>query len=195
MRRVPLSLVAEQGSDDERDLIGLRFQRFALCAPAEPVCCTPTRIQATSGCSTTVDWRCWTSGRTCRCRGLPAAFGHLISAMRADDPEQVRRGLESAGLVRPGARVDVAALMDFLAPFSGPARHEVFSFTPEWLAAQFARKHSPGNPDYAVALQLTIPPEQLMTHRVWLGVVGVLSRLRATVPVLPELRRWLPGLE
>jgi hypothetical protein len=25
--------------------------------------------------------------------------------------------------------------------------------------------------------------------------VGVLSRLSATVPVLPELRRWLPGLE
>ena len=63
--------------------------------------------------------------------------------------------------------------MDFLSPFSDPARHEVFSFTPEWLRAQFARDHDPRNPDYAVALKLTIPPEQLMTHRVWLGIVGL----------------------
>lgn len=193
---VPLSLVAEQGSDDERDLIGLRFQRFALCAPARAGL---LHADPHPGNFRMLDDRRLAvldfGAHVPMPGGLPASFGHLISAMRADDPEQVRRGLESAGLVRPGARVDVAALMDFLAPFSGPARHEVFSFTPEWLAAQFARKHSPGNPDYAVALQLTIPPEQLMTHRVWLGVVGVLSRLRATVPVLPELRRWLPGLE
>ena len=48
---------------------------------------------------------------------------------------------------------------------------------------------------FAVALQLTIPPEQLFTHRVWLGIVGVLSQLEAEVPVRPELRRWLPGFE
>jgi hypothetical protein len=42
-------------------------------------------------------------------------------------------------------------------------------------------------------MRLTIPPEQLLTHRVWLGCVGVLCRLRATVPVRPELERWLPG--
>jgi hypothetical protein len=44
-------------------------------------------------------------------------------------------------------------------------------------------------------LQLTIPAEQLFTHRVWLGIVGVLAQLEATVPVRPELRRWLPGFE
>ena len=46
-----------------------------------------------------------------------------------------------------------------------------------------------------MALQLTIPPEQLFTHRVWLGIVGVLSQLEARVPVRPELRRWLPGFD
>ena len=61
------------------------------------------------------------------------------------------------------------------------------------LGAKWYALH--GNPDYAVALKLTIPPDQLMTHRVWLGIVGVLSRLRATVPVLPELRRWMVGID
>ena len=44
-----------------------------------------------------------------------------------------------------------------------------------------------------MALRLTLPPEHLFTHWVWLGVVGVLCQLDATVPVRPELRRWLPG--
>ena len=126
--------------------------------------------------------------------GLPESFGHLISAMRSDDPTVVRRELERAGLVRPGADLDVLALMDFLGPFSDPARHEVFAFSPAWLRGQFAREHDPRNPDYAVALKLTIPPEQLMTHRVWLGVVGMLSRLRARIEVRSELQRWLPGI-
>ena len=38
-----------------------------------------------------------------------------------------------------------------------------------------------------------MPAEQLFTHRVWLGLVGVLSGLDATVVVRPELEAHLPG--
>ena len=44
-----------------------------------------------------------------------------------------------------------------------------------------------------MALQLTIPADQLFTHRLWLGLVGVLCGLGATVPVRPELEAHLPG--
>ena len=57
----------------------------------------------------------------------------------------------------------------------------------------YARINDPRNPDFAVALQLRMPAEHLFTHRVWLGMVGVLCQLEATVPVAPVLRRWLPG--
>ena len=49
------------------------------------------------------------------------------------------------------------------------------------------------DPDYTVALGLNLPAEHLMTQRVWLGVVGTLCRLRATVPVREVLDRHLPG--
>jgi hypothetical protein len=87
----------------------------------------------------------------------------------------------------------VEKLMDYLSPFSEPARHETFHYSRAWLAQEFGRVNDPRNPDFATALQLTIPPEQLFTHRVWLGVVGVLCQLEATVPVRAELEALLPG--
>lgn len=192
----PLLEVAREGSQAQRDAAGTRFQRFALCGPA--------RAGLLHADPHPGNFRVLEDGRlgvldfgavVPMPGGLPETFGHLIAAMRSDDPAEVRERLGRAGLVREDADLDTEALMDFLGPFSDPARHEVFAFSPQWLRSQFAREHDPRNPDYTVALQLTIPPEQLMTHRVWLGVVGVLSRLSATVEVLPELRRWLPGLE
>lgn len=192
----PLAAFAVTGSQAARDQAGVRFQRFALSAPA--------RVGLLHSDPHPGNFRVLADGRlgvldfgavVPMPGGLPPTFGHLISAMRSDDPAEVLRRLVLAGLVRPGADLDVVALMDFLGPFSDPARHEVFDFSPEWLQGQFAREHDPRNPDYAVALKLTIPPDQLMTHRVWLGIVGVLSRLRATVPVLPELRRWMVGID
>lgn len=192
----PLIDMARQGDQPSRDATGVRFQRFALSAPA--------RTGLLHADPHPGNFRVLEDGRlgvldfgavVPMPGGLPETFGHLIAAMRSDDPAEVRERLGRAGLVRPGAELDTEALMDFLGPFSDPARHEVFSFSPQWLKSQFAREHDPRNPDYTVALQLTIPPEQLMTHRVWLGVVGVLSRLSATVAVLPELRRWLPGID
>jgi predicted unusual protein kinase regulating ubiquinone biosynthesis (AarF/ABC1/UbiB family) len=191
----PLATFAENADQASRDLIGTRFQRFALSGPA--------RAGYLHADPHPGNFRVLADGRlgvldfgavVSMPGGLPESFGHLIAAMRCDEPADVRRELERAGLVRPGADLDVVALMDFLGPFSDPARHDVFDFSPEWLRGQFAREHDPRNPDYAVALKLTIPPEQLMTHRVWLGVVGVLSRLRARVEVRSELQRWLPGI-
>jgi predicted unusual protein kinase regulating ubiquinone biosynthesis (AarF/ABC1/UbiB family) len=125
--------------------------------------------------------------------GMPASFGRLIRVLQSDDPAAIESGLRAAGFVRPGQRPDVVKLRDYLAPFSEPARHEVFAFSREWLRGQFGRINDPRNPDFAVALQLNLPAEHLFTHRVWLGIVGVLSQLEATVPVRGEVARYLPG--
>jgi hypothetical protein len=107
----------------------------------------------------------------------------------------VTQALRRSGLVRPDRPVRTAALMDYLAPFSEPARAEEFHYTRTWLAEQFGKVNDPRNPDFAAALSLTIPAEQLFTHRVWLGVVGVLCQLEARVPVRSELSLLLPGFD
>ena len=95
--------------------------------------------------------------------------------------------------MRPGRRLDVPALVDVMAPFTVPAAHERFRFSRAWLRHEFSRVNDPRNPDLAVAMQLDLPAEHLFTHRVWLGMVGVLCSLEAEVPVRPVLQRWLPG--
>jgi predicted unusual protein kinase regulating ubiquinone biosynthesis (AarF/ABC1/UbiB family) len=125
--------------------------------------------------------------------GMPATFGRLISALLSDDPDEVLRRLREERFLRPGVEVDVDKLVDYMGPFTVPARHESFRFTRAWLRTEFARVNDPRNPEFGVALRLDLPAEHLFTHRVWLGMVGVLCQLEAEVPVGPVLRRWLPG--
>ena len=55
-----------------------------------------------------------------------------------------------------------------MAPFTVPARHEAFRFSRDWLRGEFGRVNDPRDPDFGVALKLTLPAEHLFTHRVWL---------------------------
>lgn len=186
----------DQARQSQRNTAGLRYMRFLLSGPAttgwlhtDP---HPGNFRITpDGRLGVLDF-----GSALRMPdGMPATFGRLITLLALDDPAQIRRGLQAEGFIRPGSQVDAIKLRDYLSPFIEPSRHEVFSFTPEWLKSQFGRLGDPRNPDFAVALQLTMPPEHLFTHRVWLGIVGVLCQLRATIPVRQEVGRWLPGLE
>ncbi len=194
MDGTPLAVVAEQADQPTRDDLAVRYQRFMLSGPAR---CGLLHTDPHPG-----NFRLLADGRLGALDfgsslalpdGLPESFGRLIAALGSSDPEQVDAALRSAGLVRPGQQLQVEKLMDYLAPFSEPARHEVFRYSRDWLREQFGRVNDPRDPDFATALQLTIPPEQLFTHRVWLGVVGVLCQLEAEVPVRSELRGLLPG--
>jgi predicted unusual protein kinase regulating ubiquinone biosynthesis (AarF/ABC1/UbiB family) len=194
MDGTPLATVAEQGDQRTRDGLALRYQRFMLGAPQ--------RVGLLHTDPHPGNFRLLDDGRLGVLDfgsslempgGLPRTFGRLIGALQGAGPAEVAATLRDAGLVNQGRHIEVEKLMDYLSPFSEPARHEVFHYTRDWLRTEFGRVNDPRNPDFAVALQLTIPPEQLFTHRVWLGVVGVLCQLEARVPVRHELTRLLPG--
>ncbi|MFN8167364.1 MAG: AarF/ABC1/UbiB kinase family protein [Candidatus Nanopelagicales bacterium] len=194
----PLVSVAD---DDEpvRAEVAARYQRFALLAPAragwlhaDP---HPGNFRVTpDGRLGVLDFGAVVEMP----EGLPSSFGRLVRAF-ADlgdgDAEQLEEALRSAGLVRPGRSVDLVGLGAVMAPFGEPSRHDEFRFSPQWLRSCFARDDAARDPDYSAALGLTLPPEQLMTQRVWLGVVGVLCRLDVTIPVRPVMRELLPGFD
>ncbi len=191
---VSLARLATDGSPADRDRAGLLYQRFLLSGPQRA-----GRLHTDPHPG---NFRYLPDGRlgvldfgSCLHLpdGLPPGFGRLIRALDAGSDTDVLAALRDYGLLRPGVELDVAKLRDYLAPFGEPARHETFTYSSAWLRQQFSRVNDPRNPEFAVGLKLTIPPEQLFTFRVWLGIVGVLSRLEATVPVGAELRRWLPG--
>ncbi len=185
--------LAVRGSRSDRDRAGQLYQRFFLVSPkrvgllhTDP---HPGNFRLVDGRLGVLDFGSvlQTPG------GLPETFGRLIAGMLAGDTDAVERRLRADGFIRPGKHLEVDKLADYLAPFTEPARHETFSYSREWLRGTFGKVNDPRNPDFAVALQMNMPAEQLFTHRVWLGLVGVLSGLNATVAVRSELQRYLPG--
>ena len=193
---VPLSVVARTGDQAERNRLGGLYQRFLVSGPeragllhTDP---HPGNFLAlTDGRLGVLDF-----GSSLEMPdGMPRTFGRLIGALLGDDPDEVLRRLREEGFLRPGVDVEVDKLVDYMSPFTEPARHEVFPFSRAWLKTEFGRVNDPRNPDFGVALKLDLPAEHLFTHRVWLGMVGVLCQLEAELPVGPVLRRWLPGFD
>ena len=195
MDGTPLAQVARSGTQADRDRAAGLYQRFLVSGPARAGLLHtdphPGNFRLLDdGRLGVLDF-----GSSLELPAMPTTFGRLLSALLGDDPDEVLRRLREEGFVRPGVTVDVPKLVDYMSPFTVPARAERFRFSRDWLRGEFARVNDPRNPEFGVALKLDLPAEHLFTHRVWLGMVGVLCQLEAEVPVRPVLREFLPGFE
>ncbi|HSS67151.1 MAG TPA: AarF/ABC1/UbiB kinase family protein [Nocardioidaceae bacterium] len=123
---------------------------------------------------------------------LPRVIGRLLRRAVDDDYDAVLDGLREAGFVRPGITLDADKLRDYLSPFVEPAAVERFQFSREWMRGQFNRLNDPRATDFGTMLKITLPPEFLLIHRVWLGGIGVLSQLGAEAPFARILAESLP---
>jgi hypothetical protein len=189
----PLAAVARSGTQAERDSAASLYQRFLVSGPARAGLLHtdphPGNFRLLpDGRLGVLDF-----GSSLELPTMPTTFGRLIGALLGDDPDEVLRRLREEGFVRPGVEVDVAKLVDYMSPFTVPARYDRFRFRRDWLRGEFARVNDPRNPEFGVALKLDLPAEHLFTHRVWLGMVGVLCQLEAEVAVRPVLEEFLPG--
>ncbi|MGH3372363.1 MAG: ABC1 kinase family protein [Nocardioidaceae bacterium] len=126
-------------------------------------------------------------------RQLPSSIGTLMRIALLDDYAVVVDRLRDEGFIKPRIHVDPDELRDYLGPFIEPAATETFRFTRAWMREQFNRLNDPREPGYTLTLKLNLPPSYLLIHRVWLGGVGVLSQLEATVPFRRILQESLPG--
>ena len=190
----PLSRIIESGTQEERDRVGLLYERFLLSSPsrcgylhADP---HPGNFRITEdGKLGVLDF-----GASAHLpEGLPTTMGRLMSISMSGDAESVVQGLREEGFLLPGVNIDAQQLHDYLAPFTEPAQNETFKFRRDWMRATFARVSDPRSPDFTIGLKLNLPPSYLMIHRVWLGSIGVLSQLECTIPARGEVAKWVPG--
>jgi len=190
----PLSAVIAAGTQEERDLAGTLLERFLLCGPA--------RAGLLHADPHPGYFRMTPDGRLCVLDfgavahlpdGLPLAMGTLLRLAQSGDAETVLEGLRVEGFVRPHIDVDPEQVLSYLDPFVEPARHATFTFSRDWMRGQFTRLNDIRNPDFTVGLKLNLPPSYALIHRVWLGTIGVLCQLGATVPMRAELEQWAPG--
>jgi predicted unusual protein kinase regulating ubiquinone biosynthesis (AarF/ABC1/UbiB family) len=187
---VPLS-VAVDWPDDERNAIALKYVRFLFAGPsiagllhADP---HPGNFKIMDdGRLGVVDF-----GLVARMpNGLPPAVGRLLRIAQNGDAHEVAEGLHSEGFV--ASDIDAENLLDYLAPFVEPASVEEFQFNRDWMREQFARVSNPRTSG-GVGMQLNLPPEYLLIHRVWTGGLAVLSQLNAKAAFGKVLEEFLPG--
>lgn len=188
-----LSSIIKDGSQAERDAAGVLYERFLLSGPsragllhADP---HPGNFRITpDGRLGILDFGACASLPD----GLPSAMGSLLRIAQLGDAQTVIEGLRAEGFIKPNIEVDAEQVLGYLEPFVDPARYEEFTFSRDWMREQFTRMNDMRNPDFAVGLKLNLPPSYALIHRVWLGCIGVLCQLGATVPMRAELTRWVP---
>ncbi|HET7899844.1 MAG TPA: AarF/ABC1/UbiB kinase family protein [Candidatus Nanopelagicales bacterium] len=190
----PLSRVIADGTPEERDRFGTLYLRFLMSGPA--------RARLLHSDPHPGNYRVLPDGRlgvldfgaVARLPdGLPPSMGHLLRLATEGDAAAVVQGLREEGFVRDGVDIDAEQLLAVLSPFAEPAAHEYFHFSRDWMRSHFTRVSDPRNPDFQHGFKFNLPPQYMLIHRVWLGGIGVLSQMDATVPMRGELERWVPG--
>ena len=191
---IPLSRIIADGSQQQRDDVGLKYVRFMFSGPrlagllhSDP---HPGNYKVLAdGRLGVVDF-----GLCARLpEGLPAAIGRLLRIALDGDGDQVVAGLRAEGFIKPRMTIDPGQLMDYLDPMAEPARVERFKFSRAWMREQANRSSDLRGPHASVALRLNLPPSYLLIHRVWIGGLAVLSQLEAEAPFAEVLTEWLPG--
>jgi predicted unusual protein kinase regulating ubiquinone biosynthesis (AarF/ABC1/UbiB family) len=195
-----IAQVIREGTQAERDHYGELYMRFLFGAPARTgmLHADPhpgnfrllPRPDGSPGQLGVLDY-----GAVARLpeRSLPRSLGALIRIASLDDYEQLVEALREEGFIKENIGVDADRLRSYLAPFVEPARLESFTFSRAWMQQQFKRINDPRGDAYPVMLRLNLPPAYLLIHRTWVGGVGVLSQLGATVPFRSILEESLPG--
>ena len=190
----PMSRVISAGTPEQRSRAGLLLVRFLFSGPARSGMLHadphPGNFRlADDGRLVVLDY-----GAVNRLPdGLPTTIGPLLRMAVGGDAQGVFDGLQAEGFVRPGAKLDAERLLTYLDPILEPARAEVFQFSRGWLRSQALRVSDPRSSAYSTGLQLNLPPEYLLIHRVTAGTIGVLCQLEAEAPWRAELETLLPG--
>jgi predicted unusual protein kinase regulating ubiquinone biosynthesis (AarF/ABC1/UbiB family) len=191
----PLSKIISGGSPDQRDRCGVLLVRLMVGGPQ--------RVGMLHADPHPGNYRLLDDGRLGVLDfgavnrlpdGLPPAIGRLLGVALDGDADELHDGLRAEGFIKPRLKVDSRALLDYLLPFLEPLTIDRFRFDRPWLRAQATRVSDPRTPGYALGLQLNLPPQYLLIHRVWLGGIGVLCQLGSEADWREEFASLLPGL-
>lgn len=190
----PLSQVIREADQDVRDRVGELYLNFLLSGPervgllhSDP---HPGNFRLTpDGRLGVIDY-----GAVTRLpHGIPRIVGTLARTALAGDAEAVVAGLRDEGFIRPGITVDADDVLAYLLPFLEPLREPTHSFTRAWLREATKGVTDLRAPEFSTGLQMNMPREYAMIHRVFVGSTGVLSQLGATIPARASMERYLPG--
>jgi len=193
MEGIPLSKIISDGSQDERDRMGLLFVRFLFSGPA--------RVGMLHADPHPGNFRMLPDGRLGVLDfgavdrlpgGMPPFIGRLVRMVHdGADLAPAEQELRQHGFLRDSVNVDMESLRAFLAPMAEPSRQDRFKFSRDWLRGEAQRVTDPRAAN--LSRRLNLPPSYVLIHRVSTAGTGVLCQLEAEGPFRAEMIKWLPG--
>ncbi len=195
-----LAHVIREGTQEERDHYGEIFVRFLFEGPkrigmlhADPHPGNFRVLPAADGGPGRLGVLDFGAVARLEDGGMPPATGRLMRIALDNDEESLVAGLRAEGFIKERIEVDPHQVMEYLAPFVEPAAVERFTFTRDWMREQFERVNDPRSEAFTLAMKLNLPTSYLLIHRTWIGAIGLLSQLGASVPFREILEESLPG--
>jgi predicted unusual protein kinase regulating ubiquinone biosynthesis (AarF/ABC1/UbiB family) len=192
----PLSQIISSGTQEQRDLAGLRLATLHFSGPARAGLLHadphPGNFKLLEdGRLGVLDF-----GAVARLpKGLPEPIGRITRLALDGEADKVFDGLQQEGFISKSADVDPEEVLDYLRPMLEPLEVERFPFSRAWLRQEAARVANPRSPAHQLGKSLNLPPSYLLIHRVTLGSIGVLCQLESCAPYRSVLTEWLPGFE
>ena len=104
--------------------------------------------------------------------GLPRPLSIMVRLALENRPDDLLALLRREGFVLPGSAMTGRDAIAYLAPFTEPLRSDVFRFNRRWLQRQAGRVGDLRSPDFRTGLELNLPPQYLLVHRVTMGTLG-----------------------
>jgi predicted unusual protein kinase regulating ubiquinone biosynthesis (AarF/ABC1/UbiB family) len=126
--------------------------------------------------------------------GIPRPLAIMVRLALENRPDDLLKLLRREGFVLPGSAMTGRDAIAYLAPFTEPLHSDVFRFNRRWLQRQAGRVGDLRSPDFRTGLELNLPPQYLLVHRVTMGALGVLCQLDADVPLRGIVRHWQPWI-
>jgi predicted unusual protein kinase regulating ubiquinone biosynthesis (AarF/ABC1/UbiB family) len=193
MDGTPLSKIISDGTQEERNRVGILFVRFLFSGPQ--------RTGLLHADPHPGNFRLLDDGRLGVLDfgavdhlpdGFPPAIGRLLRVMHDDgDISAAERELREQGFLKEGVNVDGEALRAFLAPLAEPSKTETFKFSRAWLRGEAVRVTDPRTSN--LGRRLNLPPSYVLIHRVSTEGIGVLCQLESEGPFRAEIISRIPG--
>jgi hypothetical protein len=125
-------------------------------------------------------------------------FGEMIQSMVMEgDLPRFRRAIERIGLLKPGAAVTDAQVLDYYRHFYDfVLRDEVLTISPQWSTDAAARIFDPTGPYGPILKASDMPASFVIIQRINLGLMAILGDLGATANfrgISNELWPWVDG--
>jgi predicted unusual protein kinase regulating ubiquinone biosynthesis (AarF/ABC1/UbiB family) len=192
MDGTPLSTVIREGSQADRDDVGLRYARFLFSGPeragrlhADPHPGNFRRLD--DGRLGVIDF-----GAVKHLpEGFPAALGTLNRLAHQGDWAAAQRLLVEEGFIRSATPLDDAALASLLLPVATPSAEEKYRFTRDWLREEVVQSFDWR--EGGLVRRFNLPPSYVLVNRVIGAGTAVLCQLECEIPFRAEAIRWLPG--